>query len=168
MALSDVIRKIEDSPRSAKAAAFFARTTVVAVAIAVFIAMQPGNTSEPEPAKAASLYATPAQTMQAPSAPQLEPTAVPIKTPLPDPTETPEPSPTPETVEELNPIPTVTPTPDVNDYYVVIRQGKIKDDDAGAIAFYASYPFDKNFSGGFFLMRKPFFRVFNERESYNS
>ena len=153
MALSDIIKKIEDSPRSAKAAAFFAGTTLVAGAIAVFIAMQPGNTSEPEPAKAAAVYSTPAQTMQIPSAPQLEPTAVPTKTPTPEPTKTPEPSPTPETVEEPTPSPTeiptpaATPTPEANDYYVVLYQGSIQDDDIGMMQFYASYPFHKNVSG---------------------
>ena len=148
MALSDVIKKIEDSPRSTKVAAGVAGAAV-AGAVAVFVVMnnQPGYRPAPEPAAKAAVTST--QTVPSPAALRPSPAPVPTKTPLPDPTKTPVPSPT---VEKPTPQPTkiptpiATPTPDASDYYVLLGKGRVIDDDRGVIEFYASYPFG-NYKG---------------------
>ena len=148
MALSDLIRKIEDSPRSVKVAVVASGVAVAACAVAV-LAVVNRNQYRPEPAEPVAKVVSVAPTAQAASVP----TFTPVPTPSPVPTSTPVPSPTPEpVVEEPTPVPTATPvlptpTPEVNDYYVVLHQGYIKDDGGGLIEYYASYPFAKDLKG---------------------
>ena len=146
MALSDFIKKIEDSPRSTKVAVLAIGVAVVASGAAVFFATNQADSS-PEPASVAKAV-TADQSPETQSAPA--PTFTPIPTPSPVPTNTPVPSPTPEpVVKEPTPVPTATqmptaiPTPEVNDYYVVLHQGRILNDGVGIIEYYAKYPFRK-------------------------
>ena len=142
MALSDLIRKIEDSPRSTKVAVVASGVAVAACAVAV-LAVMDRNQYGPEPAESVAKVVTVAPTAQAVPAP----TFTPVPTPSPVPTSTPVPSPTPGPVEEPTPVPTATPvlptpTPEVNDYYVVLHQGRILNDGVGVIEYYAKYPFN--------------------------
>ncbi len=141
MALSDVIKKIEDSPRSTKVAAGVAGIAVAST-IAVFVVMNNQADSGPEPASVAKAVdeSPNTQTDPAPSAPQPAPTAVPTNTPAPIPTSTPEPVPTATPRPTAIPTPVATPTPKANDYYVLLHQGGVLGDDHGVIVFYASYP----------------------------
>ena len=139
MALSDIIRRIEDSPRSTKVAVGSVGVAVAASAIAVFAVMnQPSYRSEPaSPVAKVVADATPAS---------LAPSPTPLIAPTPVPTETPSPAATPEAdaVEEPTPVPTETPlptavpTPEVNDFFVVIGRGSL-DNDAGIIQYYNRY-----------------------------
>ena len=149
MALSDMIKKIEDSPRSTKVAVLAVGVAIAASAVAVFTVLNQAD-SGPEPVSVAKAVTTD----QSPETqPVPTPTSVPQPTPSPVPTSTPVPSPTPEPVaKEPTPVPTATPvlptpTPEVNDYYVVLHQGSIPDNDKGVAEFYASYPFDKSVGG---------------------
>ena len=147
MALSDLIRKIEDSPRSVKVAVFTSGVALAASAVAVFAVMNQ-NQYGPEPAEPVAKVVSVAPTAQAAPAP----TFTPVPTPSPAPTSTPVPSPTPEPAEEPTPIPTATPvlptpTPEVNDYYVVLYQGSNPNNDRGRIEYYAKYPFNPNVQG---------------------
>ena len=146
MALSDLIRKIEDSPRSTKVAVAASGVALAASAVAVFAVMNQ-NQYGPEPAEPVAKVVSVAPTAQAVPAP----TFTPVPTPSPVPTSTPAPSPTPEPVEEPTPVPTATPvlptpTPEVNDYYVIL-QG-YPSYDSGRIEYYASYPFHIDVMGG--------------------
>ena len=128
----------------------FALTAVAAVALVSLAACGGGGLSESEVREILKEESPPAAT---PTARVVYVYVTPEPTPPPDPTKTPEPSPTPETVEKPTPIPTeiptpaATPTPKANDYYVVLYQDSIQDDDIGMMQFYASYPFHKNASG---------------------
>ena len=130
MSLSDFLKNINDSPRSTKAAVGIA---AAAGAMAVLAAC--GGPSAPDPtptARVVYVYATPEHT----------PSPVPTNAPAPAPTPEAQPvveEPTPLPTE--TPLPTATPTPDVNDYFVVLHQGKILNNDVGIAYFYASYPF---------------------------
>ena len=83
-------------------------------------------------------------------------------------------APTPETVEKATPIPTeiptpaATPTPDVNDYYVVIHESGYPNG-IGIIKFYASYPFKKDVRGGADIFKEDFYLEYLIKEkNYNS
>ena len=169
MALSDLIKKIEDSPRSTKVAVCSVAFGVAAGAFALYtIVNQPERMPEPASApKFAAETSSNAQPVPAPAAPQPTLPPVPTETPSLIPTSTPLPSPTPEpsetAVEKPTPNPTATrapvatPTPEVNDYYVVMHQGFDPDDNRGVIGYYASYPFHKNVNGGIDLFRNESF-----------
>ena len=146
MALSDLIRKIEDSPRSTKVAVVASGVALAAIAVAVLAVMN-SNQYRPEPAEPVAKAVSVAPTARVAPAP----TFTPVPTPSPVPTSTPVPSPTPEpVVEEPTPVPTATPvlptpTPEVNDYYVVLKG--YPGIDNGVIEYYASYPFNKEVRG---------------------
>ena len=128
MALSDFIRKIEQSPRSTKVAAGVAGLFLASSALLLYTTLnQPEAETPPSEAVARTnaLPAQPAPTATVP-APTPAPTATPkINTPTPNPTRT--------------PIPTATPGPSIGDYYVLIRRGKPRDT-IGGVEFCADYP----------------------------
>ena len=138
MALSDVIKKIEDSPRSTKVAVLAVGVAIAASAVAVFTVLNQAD-SGPEPtsvAKAVTADQSPEIQAEPTLAPALQPTPSPV------PTSTPEPSPTPETVEEptpslptLTPTPIATPTPDFNGYHVVLHRSKKPNETRGVIVY---------------------------------
>ena len=135
MALSDVIKKIEDSPRSTKISSSIAGVAVGIAAIAFCtMANQNNDSASPEPAEPIVKVAptTAAATFAAPS-----PTPEPEPTSMPDPTATPKPQPT--IVPTETPLPTATVAPDVSDYFVVLDRGDILDDGYGLIKYYNRY-----------------------------
>ena len=136
MALSDLIRKIEDSPGSTKVAVVASGIAVVAVGVALFTVLNQSD-SNPEPANPVVRVAA-APTATSVPAPTPRPTPVPTSTPAP--TATSRPTATPLPTE--TPLPTATATPDVSDYFVVLHQSR--GDDHGRISFYAEYPFRKH------------------------
>ena len=142
MALSDLIRKIEDSPRSTKAAVVFAGIAVATTGLAIFAVLNQSD-SNSEPASPVVRVAA-APTATSVPAPTPRPTPVPTSTPAP--TATLQPTATPLPTE--TPLPTATPTPDVDDYFVILHKGDILSDDIGVIQYYASYPFHVNTNGG--------------------
>ena len=137
MALSDFIRKIEQSPRSTKVAVVASGIAVAAIAFAVFtIANQPGRDAR-EPAPVAKSQSLPAPASAPASAPV--PTATtPPPTPTPTPKPTPIPTRTPKPAPTRIPAPTATPGPTVSDYYVSI--GSHLDGTIGSVLFCANYP----------------------------
>ena len=143
MALSDLIRKIEDSPGSTKVAVVASGIAVAAVGVALFTVLnQSDSNSEPAPVvKVANTAPT------ATSVPSPTPRPSPVPTSTPAPTATPQPTATPLPTE--TPLPTATATPDVSDYFVVLHQGDRRNDDIGIITYYASYPFRKDVRGTF-------------------
>ena len=141
MALSDLIRKIEDSPGSTKVAVVASGIAVAAVGLAIFAFMNQSD-SNPEPASPVVRVAA-APTATSVPTPTPRPTPVPTSTPAP--TATPQPTATPLPTE--TPLPTATATPDVSDFFVVLHQGNRKNDNIGIIEYYASYPFDVNAIG---------------------
>ena len=141
MALSDLIRKIEDSPGSTKVAVVASGIAVAAVGLAIFAFMNQSD-SNPEPASpVVRVVAAPTAT-SVPS-PTPKPTPVPISTPAP--TATPQSTATPRPTE--TPLPTATATPDVSDYFVILHQGRDLSDDRGIIYYHASWPFHENAKG---------------------
>ena len=137
MALSDLIRKVEDSPRSTKVAVVASGIAVVAVGVAVFAVM---NQSDPNPEPASPVVRVEsAPTVTSVPSPTPRPTPLPTSTPAP--TATPQPTATPLPTE--TPLPTATATPDVSDYFVILHQG--------TIAFYAEYPFRRTKAEGSIL-----------------
>ena len=165
MALSDLIKKIEDSPRSTKVAVCSVAFGVAAGAFALYtIVNQPERSPEPASApKLAAETSSNAQPVPAPAAPQPTLPPVPTKTASPVPTSTPVPSPTSKpsetAVERPTPNPTATrapvatPTPKVNDYYVVLYDRGKKGDGIGRISFYAEYP-DGKYDGSSLTLKK--------------
>ena len=149
MALSDLIKKIEDSPRSTKIAVVSSGIAVAAAVgtLALFSVMKQ-NDYRPEPASPVVRVAEPAPTatFSAPT-PAPQPTPVPTSTQVPTPVPTSTPQPTPAPTE--TPLPTATATPDVSDYFVILHQGKSRDNGKGVIDYYANYPFAKNARGAF-------------------
>ena len=149
MALSDIIKKIEDSPRSTKVAVGAVGIAVAACAIAVFTLInRPDYTPQPTPAaKVAVETRSDTRTAPPPAVPQPTFPPVPTNTPSPVPTNTPIPSPTPKTSKTVAAVPTVIPTPratatpEANDDYVVIHSLD-PDDDIGWIDYY-----DKEYAG---------------------
>ena len=137
MALSDIVRKIEGSPRSTKVAVVASGIAVAAVGVAVFAVMDQSD-SESEPASPVVRVAAAPTATSVPS-PTPKPTPVPTSTPAP--TATPRPTATPLPTE--TPLPTATATPDVSDFFVILHQGNVSGDDGGIITFYADYPFGK-------------------------
>ena len=136
MALSDLIRKIEDSPGSTKVAVVASGIAVAAVGVAVFAVMNQSD-SNPEPASPVVKVANAAPTA----------TSVPSPTPRPTPVPTSTPAPTATPLPTETPLPTATATPDVSDYFVILHQGNRKNDHIGIIEYYASYPFHVNVRG---------------------
>ena len=136
MALSDFIRKIEQSPRSTKVAVVTSGIAVAAIAFAVFtIVNQPGRDAR-EPAPVAKTQSLPAPTSAPAPAPvptATTPPPTPTPAPTPIPTRTPKPAPT------RIPPPTATPGPTVSDYYVVIAN-RVPGDGQGALHLCADYP----------------------------
>ena len=138
MALSDLIRKIEDSPGSTKVAVVASGIAVVAVGVAIFAVMDRSD-SDSDPAAPVVKVASTAPTA----------TSVPLPTPVPTPVPTSTPAPTATPQATANPLPTETPlptataTPDVSDYFVILHQG--------TIAFYAEYPFRRTKAEGSIL-----------------
>ena len=131
MALSDFIRKIEQSPRSTKVAAGVAGVFLASSALLLYAYLnQPDAEAPPEVvARTNALPAQPAPTATVP-APTPAPTPTPkVNTPTPNPTRT--------------PIPTATPGPSIGDYYVLIRRGK-PNNTIGSVEFCADYPSDPN------------------------
>ena len=129
MALSDFIRKIEQSPRSTKVAAGVAGLFLASSALLLYIVFSQSEAeAPPEPiARTNALPAQPAPTATVP-APTPAPTPTPkVNTPTPNPTRT--------------PIPTATPGPSIGDYYVLIRSGDPNANDTiGGVEFCADYP----------------------------
>ena len=166
MALSDMIKKIEDSPRSTKVAVLAVGVAIAASTIAVYTVLNQADSS-PEPASVAKAV-TADQSPETQAAPV--PTFTPVPTPSPIPTSIPTPSPTPEpVVEEPTPAPTATPvlptpTPEVNDYYVVLHQGILNNDGEGVVEYYASYPFDKSVGGSDVFDNEDFFLEYLRKE----
>ncbi len=145
MALSDLIRKIEEAPGSAKVAVVSLGIAVIAVGVAVFAVLSQSD-SNPDPAAPVVRVAAAPTATSVPS-PTPRPTPVPTSTPAP--TATPRPTATPLPTE--TPLPTATATPDVSDYFVVLHQGGRLGDGRGAITIYADYPFTKvKLEGGTF------------------
>ena len=144
MALSDLIRKVEDSPRSTKVAVVASGIAVIAVGVAVFAVMNQSD-SDPEPASPVVRVAAAPTATSVPS-PTPRPTPVPTSTPAP--TATPQPTATPLPTE--TPLPTATATPDVSDYFVILHSGRDLNNDIGRIDYYASYPFNKEVRGEIF------------------
>ena len=141
MALSDLIRKIEDSPGSTKVAVVASGIAVAAVGLAIFAFMNQSD-SNPEPASpVVRVVAAPTVT----SVPSPTPRPTPVPTSTPAPTATPQPTATPLPTEI--PLPTATATPDVSDYFVVLHQGGPRMTIIGVIEYYASYPFNPNARG---------------------
>ncbi len=130
MALSDLIRKIEDSPGSTKVAVVSLGVAVVAVGLAIFAFMNQSD-SESEPASPVVRVAAAPTATSVPS-PAPRPTPVPTSTPAP--TATPQPTATPLPTE--TPLPTATATPDVSDYFVVLHAGKDLSDGIGRIEYF--------------------------------
>ena len=140
MALSDIVRKIEGSPRSTKVAVVASGIAVVAVAV---FAVLNQSDSNPEPASPVVRVANAAPTATSVPSPTPRPTPVPTSTPAP--TATPQLTATPLPTE--TPLPTATATPDASDYFVVLHTAKSLNDSIGAVFFFASYPFDKDVKG---------------------
>ena len=140
MALSDLIRKIEDSPGSTKVAVVASGIAVAAVGVAVFAVLNQSD-SNPEPSSPVVRVANAAPTATSVPSPMPRPTPVPTSTPAP--TAIPQPTATPLPTE--TPLPTATP--DVSDYFVILHTGKYLRDGFGVITYYASYPFAKNVRG---------------------
>ncbi len=139
MALSDIVRKIEESPGSTKVAVVFVGIAVATTGLAIFAFMsRPDSNSEPASPVVKVANAAPTAT----SVPS--PTPVPTNTPAP--TATPQPTATPLPTE--TPLPTATATPDASDYFVILHHDSTLNNDIGEIAYYASYPFNKNVRGG--------------------
>ena len=140
MALSDLIRKVEDSSRSTKVAVVASGIAVVAVGVAVFTVLNQSDSNSEPASPVVRVAAAPTATFSAPS-PTPRPTPAPTSTSAPTsaPTSTPQPTPLPTET----PLPTATATPDVSDYFVILYQGDISGDDIGFVAFYADYPFEK-------------------------
>ncbi len=138
MALSDLIRKIEDSPGSTKVAVVASGIAVAAVGVAVFAVMNQSDSGPESSSPVVRVAAAPTATSV--PAPTPKPTPVPTSTPAP--TAIPQPTATPLPTE--TPLPTATATPDVSDYFVVLHQGKDLSDNWGMIEYYASYPFHED------------------------
>ena len=134
----------------------FALTAVAAVALIVLAACGGGGLSESEVREILKEESPPAPT---PTARVVYVYVTPEPTPSPVPTSTPEPTPTPaaKSTPVATPTPAATPAPEVNDYYVVIYQGDLKNDNKGVLLFHASYPFEKNVRGGFIFKEEAFF-----------
>ena len=165
MALSDLIRKIEEAPGSTKVAVFASGVAVVAVGVAIFAVMDQSD-SESEPASPVVRVAA-APTATSVPTPTPRPTPVPTSTPAP--TATPKPTATPLPTE--TPLPTATATSDVSDYFVILHQGNILNDGIGVVSFYAEYPFrEHRLEGSEFVFHNEdfYFRLFSEGESHNS
>ena len=160
MALSDLIKKIEDKleewPRSAKIVAGGSVGIGVAAAAFALYTLMNQPRYEPEPAQVNNIVMernSNTQNFQVPAAPQPVPSPVPTSAQVPTPTSTPTspststpvPSPTPKptktSIETSAPSPTVvtkpavTPTPEANDYYVVINKGD-PNNNAGLMTYY--------------------------------
>ena len=121
MALSDFIRKIEQSPRSTKVAAGVAGLFLASSALLLYAYLNQPEAEMP-PEAVARTNALPAQTSQpAPTATVSAPTPA----PTPNPTRT--------------PIPTATPGPSIGDYYIFIG-GHRPNDKIGGVEFCADYP----------------------------
>ena len=131
MALSDLIRKIEQSPRSTKFAVGAGGVFLASSAFFLYTSLnQPGTEApSPEPAVAKAQPA-PAQVSQ-----PIPTATVPVPTPKPTPRiNTPTPKPT------KTPLPTATPGPRISDYYVMLHHGGVPNDNIGMIEFFANYP----------------------------
>ena len=128
MALSDFIRKIEQSPRSTKVAAGVAGVFLASSALLLYIVFSQPETEAPPPEAVAITRALPAQPTPTATVPPPTPAPTPtpkINTPTPNPTST--------------PMPTATPGPSIGDYYVLIKRGDPYDT-IGAVEFCANYP----------------------------
>ena len=143
MALSDIVRKIEDSPRSIKVAVVASGIAVAAVGVAIFAVMNQSDSNSDPASPVVRVAAAPTAT----SVPSPAPRPTPVPTSTPAPTATPQPTATPVPTE--TPLPTATATPDVSDYFVILHQGDRRNDDIGIITYYANYPFRKNVRGTF-------------------
>ena len=136
MALSDFIRKIEQSPRSTKITGGIAVAATVAAGAFAWIAL-----TNNAPGEQAQVRAQPTPTVQ-----RVVPTARPAPTPIPaTPTPIPAPTstPTPVTVAEsvaatptARPAPTATPRS--NDYHVILEPRFEGSEINGAIRYFAS------------------------------
>ncbi len=135
MALSDLIRKIEDSPGSTKVAVVASAIAVATTGLAIFAFMSQSDSNSDPASPVVRVAAAPTAT----SVPSPTPRPTPVPTSTPAPTATPQPTATPLPTE--TPLPTATATPDVDDYFVILHQGNILNDGIGVIAFYAEYPF---------------------------
>ena len=131
MALSDLIRKVEQSPRSTKFAVGAGGVFLASSAFFLYTSLNQPGTEAPPPEPVARAQPAPAQVSQP------VPTAtVPVPTPKPTPTpkiNTPTPRPT------STPIPTATPGPRISDYYVTLDK-RIPNDELGMVEFFANYP----------------------------
>lgn len=131
MALSDLIRKIEQSPRSTKFAIGAGGVFLASSAFFLYTSLNQPGTEAPPPEPVAKAQPAPAQVSQP------VPTAtVPPPTPKPTPTpkiNTPTPRPT------STPLPTATPGPRISDYYVILDI-RIPTDNIGAVEFFANFP----------------------------
>ena len=137
MALSDLIRKIEDSPGSTKVAVVASGIAVAAVGVAIFAVMDRSDSNPESSSPVVRVAAAPTAT----SIPSPTPRPTPVPTSTAAPTATPQPTATPLPTE--TPLPTATATPDVSDYFVILHAGKnLSDGSGGIIKYYASYPFD--------------------------
>ena len=141
MALSDIVRKIEDSPRSTKVAVVASGIAVAAVGVAIFAVMNQSDSNSDPASPVVRVAAAPTAT----SVPSPAPRPTPVPTSTPAPTATPQPTAIPVPTE--TPLPTATATPDVSDYFVILHQGDPLNDGIGVIEYYASYPFAKNARG---------------------
>ena len=126
MALSDFIRKIEQSPRSTKVAAGVAGMFLASSALLLYAYLNQPEAEAP-PEAVARTHAQPAPTA-----------TVPAPTPAPTPTAKIN-TPTPKPAPTRTPIPTATPGPSIGDYYVLIRRGK-PNNTIGTVEFCADYP----------------------------
>ncbi len=160
MALSDLIRKVEDSPGSTKVAVVSLGIAVIAVGLAVFAFMsRPDDTPDPA-SPVVKVDAAPT----AASVPSPTPRPTPLPTSTPAPTATPQPTATPLPTE--TPLPTATAIPEVSDYFVVLHSGRDLSNDIGAIEFYAEYPFRKHKLNGtlFTFHNEGFYLDYLEKE----
>ena len=129
MALSDLIRKIEQSPRSTKFAIGAGGVFLASSAFFLYTSLNQPGTEAPPSEPIARAQSAPAPTSQpVPTATVPAPTPAPtpkINTPTPKPTKT--------------PLPTATPGPRISDYYVLIGRGN-PNNTIGGIEFFVNYP----------------------------
>ena len=138
--LSDFIRTIHDTPRSARIAVAAVALGLVAGAFAAC----GGSSNDAEVAtlrqEIESLKAEQERAAPVP-APTAAPTPVPTPTPRKIATPTPKPPPT------RTPTPTATPGPRISDYYVLLNRS-IPNDKIGRIKFFANYPDSTSYENG--------------------